>query len=50
MGLLRLQRGKIFFSVGEQNQWKTKLTKEQVRKIEKKFKEIMNSFNYQISS
>ena len=49
-GFIEAVKGKNFFSVGKQNQWKSKLNEEQIRKIEHKFKKIMNSFNYQISS
>jgi len=37
-----------FFSVGEKNQWKNKLTKEQIFKIEEKFNGVMKKFNYKL--
>ena len=38
-----------FFSVGKMNQWKKILTEQQVLKIEKKFSEVMQKFNYKLS-
>lgn len=42
------QHGK-FFAVGEKNQWKDKLTLDQLIKIEDGFGTIMKSFNYKLS-
>tara|TARA_A100001011_G_scaffold400141_1_gene512657 strand:- start:3581 stop:4492 length:912 start_codon:yes stop_codon:yes gene_type:complete len=39
-----------FFSVGQKDQWKKKLNKEQLIKIEEKFGEVMIKFKYNISS
>mgnify|MGYP001329183682 CR=1 FL=1 len=38
-----------FFSVGEKDQWRKKLTKKQLEKIEKKFGKIMKKFNYKLA-
>ncbi len=38
-----------FFSVGKKNQWKNKLKKEQLKKIEGKFGKTMKSFNYKLN-
>ncbi len=38
-----------FFSVGKKNQWKNKLSKKQIRKLEEKFKEVMIKFKYELS-
>ncbi len=35
-----------FFSVGEKDQWKSKLSKKQILILEKKFSKIMNLFDY----
>ena len=49
-GFTEAPKGKSFFSVGKKNQWKTKLNKEQVAKIEYKFRKTMEKFNYKIIS
>ena len=38
-----------FFSIGKKNQWKEKLTKNQIGKIEKKFAKTMKKFNYKLA-
>ena len=38
-----------FFSVGKKNQWKNKLTKSQIKKIEKNLGKVMKLFNYKLS-
>ncbi|MDC3131948.1 sulfotransferase domain-containing protein [Pelagibacteraceae bacterium] len=38
-----------FFSVGQKNQWKEKLTESQIQKIEGSFSNIMKNFNYKLS-
>jgi len=38
-----------FFSVGQKNQWKEKLTKDQIQKIEGSFSNVMKDFNYKLS-
>ena len=38
-----------FFSVGKKNQWKDKLNKEQIIKIESKFRLVMKKFNYKLA-
>ena len=38
-----------FFSVGKKNQWKSKLKKEQLKKIERKFGKTMKFFNYKLN-
>ena len=38
-----------FFSVGQKNQWKKKLTKDQIQKIEGSFSNVMKDFNYKLS-
>jgi len=45
-GFVEAQSGRQFFKSGTKNQWKNKLNKEQIIKIEDKFKKIMNKFNY----
>ena len=49
-GFVETPSGRSFFSVGKKDQWKTQLTKEQVIKIEYRFKKIINDFNYKINS
>ena len=38
-----------FFSVGKKNQWKEKLDKKQINKIEENFNTVMKKFNYKLS-
>ena len=38
-----------FFSEGKKNQWKNKLKKEQIKKIERKFGKTMKFFNYKLN-
>ncbi len=38
-----------FFSIGKKNQWKDKLNKDQIMKIENKFKVVMKKFNYKLA-
>ena len=45
-GFVEAQSGRQFFKSGTKNQWKSKLNKEQIIKIEDKFEKIMNKFNY----
>ena len=45
-GFVEAQAGRQFFKSGTKNQWKNKLNKEQIIKIEDKFEKIMNKFNY----
>ena len=45
-GFEEAQVGRQFFKSGTKNQWKNKLSKEQIIKIEEKFNKIMNKFNY----
>jgi len=45
-GFVEADAGRQFFKSGTKNQWKNKLSKEQIIKIEDKFKKIMNKFNY----
>ena len=45
-GFVEAQNGRRFFKSGERNQWKSKLNKDQILKIEYKFKKIMDKFNY----
>ena len=45
-GFEEAQVGRRFFKSGTKNQWKNKLSKEQIIKIEEKFEKIMNKFNY----
>ncbi len=39
-----------FFSTGKKDQWKNKLTKAQIVKIEKKLKDVMIKFKYKLST
>ena len=45
-GFVEAQDGKTFFRSGIKNQWKNKLNKKQIQKIEDTFKKIMDKFNY----
>ncbi len=45
-GFVEAQAERQFFKSGTKNQWKNKLSKEQIIKIEEKFNKIMNKFNY----
>ena len=45
-GFVEAQAGRQFFKSGTKNQWKNKLSKDQIIKIEEKFEKIMNKFNY----
>ena len=45
-GFVEAQIGRQFFKSGSKKQWKNKLSKEQILKIEQKFKKIMHKFNY----
>ena len=45
-GFEEAQVGRQFFKSGTKNQWKNKLSKEQIIKIEEKFNKVMNKFNY----
>ena len=45
-GFVEAQAERQFFKSGTKNQWKNKLSKEQIIKIEEKFEKIMNKFNY----
>jgi len=45
-GFAEAPRGKKFFKTGTQKQWLKKLNKNQIFKLEEKFKIVMNKFNY----
>ena len=45
-GFVEAQQVGPFFRSGTKNQWKNKLNKIQIQKIEDKFKKIMDKFNY----
>lgn len=45
-GFVEAQDGKTHFRSGIKNQWKNKLNKKQIQKIEDTFKKIMDKFNY----
>ncbi|MDC2979012.1 sulfotransferase domain-containing protein [Pelagibacteraceae bacterium] len=45
-GFIEAQEGRQFFKTGKKNQWINKLNKDQIYKIEEKFKVVMNKFNY----
>lgn len=45
-GFFEAQEGRQFFKTGKKNQWINKLDKDQIYKIEEKFKMVMNKFNY----
>ena len=45
-GFVEAQAGRQFFKSGTKNQWKDKLNKKQIIKIEDKFEKIMDKFNY----
>ena len=45
-GFVEAQDGKPHFRSGIKNQWKNKLNKKQIQKIEDTFKKIMDKFNY----
>ena len=45
-GFAEAQNGRQFFKSGKKDQWKTKLKKNQILKIEEKFKKTMYKFNY----
>ena len=45
-GFIEAHAGRQFFKSGTKDQWKNKLSKEQIVKIEEKFEKIMNKFNY----
>ena len=45
-GFIEAQEGRQFFKTGKKNQWINKLDKDQIYKIEEKFKVVMNKFNY----
>ena len=45
-GFAEAQEGRRFFKEGTKNQWKNKLNKDQILKIEEKFKMVMNKFGY----
>ena len=45
-GFVEAQTGRKFFKSGQRNQWKSKLNKDQILKIEDKLKKIMDKFNY----
>ena len=45
-GFAEAPKGKKFFKTGTQKQWVKKLNKNQIFKLEEKFKIIMNKFNY----
>ena len=45
-GFVEAQAERQFFKSGTKNQWKNKLSKEQIIIIEEKFNKIMNKFNY----
>lgn len=49
-GFEEAPKNKYFFSIGKKDQWKIKLNKEQVVKIEHKFRKTMKNFNYKINS
>jgi len=48
-GFNEASRFSSFFSVGQKNQWKEKLTKDQIKKIEGSFSNVMKDFNYKLS-
>ena len=48
-GFNEASRFSSFFSVGRKNQWKEKLTKNQIKKIEGSFSKVMKDFNYKLS-
>jgi len=45
-GFAEAPKGKKFFKTGTQKQWVKKLNKNQIFKLEEKFKMVMNKFNY----
>jgi len=45
-GFIEAQKGRKFFKKGTKDQWKNKLNKDQLLKIEDKFKVVMNKFDY----
>ena len=45
-GFIEAQKGRKFFKKGIKDQWKNKLNKDQLLKIEDKFKVVMNKFDY----
>tara|TARA_B100000989_G_C19485476_1_gene447226 strand:+ start:102 stop:986 length:885 start_codon:yes stop_codon:yes gene_type:complete len=45
-GFIEAQQGRQFFKTGTKMQWKNKLNKNQIFKLEEKFKMVMNKFNY----
>jgi len=45
-GFAEAPKGKKFFKTGTQKQWVKKLNKNQIFKLEEKFKIVMNKFNY----
>ena len=45
-GFIEAQEGRKFFKKGTKDQWKNQLNKDQILKIEEKFKVVMNKFNY----
>ena len=45
-GFVEAQQVGPFFRSGTKNQWKNKLNKIQIQKIEGKFKKTMDKFNY----
>jgi len=45
-GFVEAQAGRKFFKSGKKNQWKRKLNKAQIIKIEDKFRKIMDKFDY----
>ena len=45
-GFIEAQKGRTFFKSGEKKQWLKKLNKNQILKLEEKFKIIMDKFNY----
>ncbi len=47
-GFLEATANTSFFSVGKKNQWKKKLDKKQIKKIEGKFGKLMEKFDYKI--
>ena len=47
-GFLESTDNNKFFSVGKKDQWKNKLNKGQIQKIENRFSQLMRKFNYEI--
>ena len=45
-GFIEATKFSNFFSEGKKEQWKEKLNKNQIKKLEKKFRSVMKKFDY----